>query len=335
MKTINIGIYWKIGNVVRDVFDYINDTTDIKVNYYDADFCRNHNMTAVTKSNNFNLIVCPESKPSAINRIFKGCHNINYFIIYGMFYIKNRIKDLNFDLAENVVVCHRLYEKYLFKYHNKVIFIPNAIDPSKILFDKYRESYKNKCVIYSLKFNKVKNYPGLIRMFHEMQKRERDMRLFIKAEILEAYREDYYNVIDYIRLGKLEKVIEMGTEPIEKEGIYRLMRTDANLTLRGKSIYINYSDSESFGYCIAEALLAGKQVFLKGWDNELNHEDFWNPYVCSSKKEMIKRILDFNEMSVADKINISYQNRKYVEDNFSVEIISKKWEELIRCKKTT
>lgn len=327
---MKIGIYWKVGNVVRDIFDYINDTTDIDVSYYNEGFCKScHDIKKIVKSNDFNLVVCPESNPNAVNKIFEDC-SVNFWIIYGMYYIEKRIKDINFGLAESVIVCNKLYVNHLSKYHSKVIFIPNAIDSSKILFDKYRKSYKNKCVIYSLKFNKVKNYPGLIRMFHLMQIREENMRLYIKAEDsdVQVYREDYNNVLSYIRDKKLEKVVEINNEPIKKEGIYRLMRTDANLTLRGQSVYINYSDSESFGYCIAEALLAGKQVFIKGWDGKLNAEEFWLPYVCSSKKQMINRISEFNNLSTTDKIEISYKNRKYVEDRFSVEVISKKWNKL-------
>ena len=209
----------------------------------------------------------------------------------------------------------------------KTITIPNAIEIN--LFDLIKTNNKNSLLAYGLHFHPIKAYTKLIEMFAKIIQHNSNFTLTIAGqkptnEFHKNHYDECKNLIDKFNLSdkvKLDK-LEIGGDELKTHSNIKIL-------LEKHNAIISYSDMESFHYAFAEGLVSGLQGFCRGW-RELNPYEFWNDWCYDNEQQMIDGILKWGETSIEERQRIAKNNRKYIVDNFSSEVIAEKYYNLFK-----
>jgi len=238
------------------------------------------------------------------------------------------MKKINWSNVDCVIfVNSELEEEFKNTVNNtvKTITIPNAIEIDN--FGLNELSNINSILAYGLHFHPIKAYDKLIELFAKVTKQNPNFNLTIAGQkpTHEIYQKCYdkcNHLIDKFDLLDNVKLVELNIGEDE-------LKTHSNIKtlLNSHNAIISYSDMESFHYAFAEGLLCGLQGFCRGW-RELNPYEFWTDWCYDSEKSMIEGILDWGETTIGERQQIAKTNRKYILDNFSSNIIGKKYEKL-------
>lgn len=323
-----------INNHTRDFINYVNkkgyivEDCGIEKEGALCDLEKTLSMDNIKKHCNekaIHFFIGFESSYSLFNSILTNIKFNGLIAIYltgGWNTFKKIEKNNKFNLIDIIFCNNQVYVDILEKKGIKSYYFPNSLNTNKIKFIGYNKSVDYTLLTYSLKYSYAKNYPGLIKFFNKLYKQDSRFRLIIKAQSLprEIFKDEENKVLSLISKYNLENVISRFNEEINKDKKWRINFGDANYILPYTSSTICYSKWESFGFFIAESLLAGKMVFVKGWDNPLKPEQFWGKYVCYSKEEMLDKIINYYSLNEKEKKKISIENREYVINNFDCKI---------------
>lgn len=208
---------------------------------------------------------------------------------------------VNRDVMEN-------FQKKFPRVNVPMVYLPNAVDVGSLEFND-RNEFGKKIVMYSVNFQAIKDYPEAISVLKLLSRQDKGFELTIRSGV----------TVGNVACEKCKELakghnIKFITTSVNTDKLAD--NDDINRLLRDKDILLSTSKYESFHYSIAEALAKGLQVFVRGWNRGGRPNDFWEPYVCETKEEMIKNILAWSKKSVKRKRRIAKRNRKYVEDNF-------------------
>jgi glycosyltransferase involved in cell wall biosynthesis len=198
-----------------------------------------------------------------------------------------------------------------------MIYLPNAVPTETLEFNPDKK-YGKEIAMYSVNFLGVKDYPTAINLFKELNDIDNEYKLTIRSGISVGNK-------SFKRCEKLAEgyPVTFKTNDVNKSNLDK--NNDINRLLRNKDILLSTSKYESFHYSIAEALCCGLQVFVRGWNRGGNPDEFWPQFVYDSKEEMIDAIMEWSKMSDTEKQKIAKENKKYVEDNFGSEVITRKF----------
>lgn len=235
----------------------------------------------------------------------------------------NRIKDrLNFSNFDYIFCCNKVYVRKLKDMGISAYFMPNTIDPSNINFVGHVPDTDFNLLAYSLRFSPAKNYPNLIKFFSQLLSKEDRLHLTIRAvkSSDKICSQQESKVRNLIRKFSIDDKVTLLTYPLNTNKQWRKSYGDANRLLPNNAMYISYSKWESFGYAIAEAMLAGKQVFVKGWSTPLKPSQFWGDSVYTAKEQMMEGILEHARCSQDEKIRVAKENREFVEQRYAPEV---------------
>jgi len=198
----------------------------------------------------------------------------------------------------------------------KMICIPNAVDTQQIIFRNGDGDPKN-IFMYSVTFGGVKDYSLAISLFRKLSKIDNSFHLTIRADPVNT-------TTTYKRLLQASEGLNVDfiTTPVDRTQL--ALKDDVNQFFDGQGILLSTSKYECFHYSIAEALSAGMQVFVRNWKREGSPEEFWNPYLCNTERDMINSIIQYAKMKPSSRKRIAKANRKYVNDRFHPSIICDK-----------
>ena len=209
----------------------------------------------------------------------------------------------------------------------KTITIPNAIEIEQ--FQPTEITNHNTIVTYSLQFLKRKAYHKLINLFSKIVVKNPTFQLTIAAQ--EPQHNLYKNYYESCKLLIKEKKLTNNVQLkiLKKDPNELKMHNTIKGLLINNNAVISYSDNESFHYAFAEGLVSGLQGFCRGW-GELDLKEFWNDWCYDNEQQMIDGILKWGETSIEERQRIAKNNRKYIVDNFSSEVIAEKYYNLFK-----
>lgn len=264
---------------------------------------------------------CPEDVNAVLEKTKSRGKRIAH-ISYGWKGFNDIKRRLNFNNFDYVFCCNSIYAQILRNMGITAYFLPNTIDPHKIKFIGYEQESDYNLLAYSLRFSPAKNYPALIKFFHQLLSRNDKLHLTIRAaeSNIKICRVQERKVRELIKKFGIEDKVSLLTYPLKTSKKWRKSYGDANLLLQNNAMCISYSRWESFGYTIAEAMLAGKQVFVKGWGTPLSPYQFWGDAVCESKEHMMEKVLDYADCSQEKKEQVAKENRQFVEQLYAPKV---------------
>ncbi len=207
----------------------------------------------------------------------------------------------------------------------ETITIPNAVEIAS--FPYLPHLYGKSICAYGFGFNPVKGYDQLIKMFSELVKRDNGFHLTIMGTIT-----NQDTSIRHLREIK-DQIIGSGLSDkitvIERRGVDSLVEDRENVVsfLRNHDIIMSYSHIESFHYSFAEGMLCGLEGFYNMWHNSLIR-NYWRNWGYESEVELIDGIIKWSNLSQLEKESKAKENREYIINNFSSEIISSEYEKI-------
>lgn len=205
----------------------------------------------------------------------------------------------------------------------KMIVIPNAVDSRQMKWQD-RKKYTKNIILYAIRFSKIKDFETAIRIFDKVVEFDPEFSMTLRAMTPSK------QILDKLKKMAEGKKIKFITNPVDLKTIDD--KTDVNALLKGQDIFLSTSTYESFHYAIAESLASGLQVFVRNWERGGKPEDFWAPYLCNSEKEMAQKIIEWSKLPVKEKAQISFDNRKYVINNFGADVITEQLLESLKLK---
>ncbi|MDP8209930.1 MAG: glycosyltransferase [Candidatus Stygibacter australis] len=205
------------------------------------------------------------------------------------------------------------------------ITIPNAIDIDS--FPSLPHLYGKSICAYGFGFDPIKGYDQLINMFGKLVKRDPDFHLTIMGMITKqdtSIRHLKEIKDQIIALGLVENI-----SIIERQCVDSLVDDRSNVVsfLQNHDIIMSYSHTESFHYAFAEGMLCGLEGFYNMWHNSLI-KNYWRNWGYGSEEELIDSIIKWTNLSQLEKERKAQENREYIINNFSSEVISKKYEKI-------
>jgi len=243
-------------------------------------------------------------------------------------YRQKWMERINWSNVDCVVFVNSELEMEFKKYINNsvnTITIPNAIEIDA--FMPVQLSNTNSILAYGLHFHPIKAYDKLIELFAKVIKKNPNFNLTIAGqnpthELYQKCYDECKELIDEYDLSDKVKLVELNIGGDE-------LKTHSNIKtlLNSHNAIMSYSDMESFHYAFAEGLLSGLQGFCRGW-RELNPYEFWNNWCYDNEELMIEGILKWGEMNTKNREIVGKENRQYIIDNFSTEIIAKRYKKL-------
>jgi len=237
----------------------------------------------------------------------------------------HRIKWKNVDCV--VFVNSELEKEFKKTINNSVrtITIPNSLTINQ--FEPTIISNSNSMLAYGLQFESRKAYIKLIRMFKKVIDQNSNFSLTIAGQepthpVHKKYFEECKKIVAELNLLNH---IHFELLTIDENEL----KTHSNIKklLKTHNAIISYSDNESFHYSFAEGLLCGLNGFCRGW-NELSLKEFWGNWNYDNEELMIEGILKWGEMNTKNREIVGKENRQYIIDNFSTEIIAKRYKKL-------
>jgi len=146
---------------------------------------------------------------------------------------------------------------------------------------------------------KHKKIEKMIDLLKILVKTNKNWNLTIKSGIFNKQHKTYYNILlNKIKEEKLENNITFVITTINiseinvKDDIYNL--------LDNQDIYINTSDTEAFGYAIAESCLYGITPFILQW-NKGGSENIWPDNNYLTIDEIAKKMEEFSKMNYYER----------------------------------
>ena len=243
-------------------------------------------------------------------------------------YRQKWMERINWSNVDCVVFVNSELEMEFKKYINNsvnTITIPNAIEIDA--FMPVQLSNTNSILAYGLHFHPIKAYDKLIELFAKVIKKKPNFNLTIAGqnpthELYQKCYDECKELIDEYDLSDKVKLVELNIGGDE-------LKTHSNIKtlLNSHNAIMSYSDMESFHYAFAEGLLSGLQGFCRGW-RELNPYEFWNNWCYDNEELMIVGILKWGAMNTKSREIVGKKNRQYIIDNFSTEIIAKRYKKL-------
>lgn len=224
---------------------------------------------------------------------------------------RGRIKHINWNWVDCIWFINRQamkdFKEIMPQVKCKMIFLPNCIS------DEFAENMvdNHEIAFQSIYARPRKNIERAINVMRELK--GTPWKLTVRA--------DPAGFWEYLR-----PIID-GTEGLNVEfdmrqinlGTYQTEKSDVNEFFKDKSVVISTSKHEGFHYAIAEGMLCGCMPVVYNWEWG-QAKDFWKPYVHDSVQEMAEAITKYKP---------SKEYRKYIEDNFSPEVLVPKLEKEI------
>jgi len=241
------------------------------------------------------------------------------------------MEKIRWDNVDLVLFVNKLFEReFKKKINDKVptVTIPNAVAVQDFPYfapkDK-RPGEETQLISYSLTFHPVKGYLELIRFFKQLVAMEPTFRLTIMARKPQTKEEDAY--LASLRAEAQRLAIAGKIDFLLREVPVNLVedRKRVSHILADYDIFIGFSRLESFHYAFAESMLSGLQCFYNGWQNPYL-QDYWGTWASRSEEEMLRAITQWLPLSLAQKKEITMQNRAYVINNFGAQVVSTMYE---------
>ncbi len=242
------------------------------------------------------------------------------------------MKKINWKNVDLIIfVNNQVEQEFKKKINNNVptITIPNAVSEKDFPYfspTEKKSGEPTQLISYSLTFHPIKGYLNLIRFFKRLLDQNGAFKLTIMARKPCAEEEE-----EYLALLKTEIQKQALTPYVElliRQVPINLKEDRKNVShiLTNYDIFIGFSELESFHYAFAESMLSCLQCFYNGWQNNYL-ERFWGKWACASEEEMIQAILNWKNLPIEQRKEITARNRAYVIDNFGAKTISKMYEE--------
>ena len=235
---------------------------------------------------------------------------------------KNKfIKKIRWDNVDRVIFVNSELEKE-FKTivpNCETITIPNAVDMNS--FPLTTRNSDNSLLSYGYQFHPIKGYLNLIKIFHEIVALNDSFTLTIAGKNPEddLYKKHLDECLELIKKFNLENHINMKKLDISINELSE--HKNINNLLHSHNGIISYSLEESFHYAFAEGLSSGLQGFCNGW-RRLNPKEFWGNWCYDNEESMIKGLLDWSNINSQKRNDIAVNNREYIKNNYSSQIIA-------------
>ena len=232
--------------------------------------------------------------------------------------LMNSIKWQNVDLL--IFVNDSLRKEFNKQYPNvKTLTIPNAVDCQKFRLTK--RTKKNTLLTYSMHFTELKAYYELIKVFKRIISLDSNYHLTIATQKpMSKEHKQYYlkccSLIEELEMADYVTIETLGPEKDAQEKIIYLLETH--------NAIISFSDIESFHYSFAEGLLSGLHGFCRGWRYP-DPKEFWNKWCYTDEPSFIQGIIDWGCCNMQNRNETAKENRRYIINNFSKEIIGEKY----------
>ncbi len=206
---------------------------------------------------------------------------------------------------------------------NKMLVINNSVDIESFKKnDNYKYQYRKYfnlkedeiCLLAVGRFHPAKDYRTLIKVFNQLNSKEKNIRLFIVGD------------------GDLRASIEEEIKFFSLEDKVSLLgiRHDIPQLMNMCDIFISTSAWEGFGLVLAEAMACSKRVVVSKTAGfmEILGENSKYLIEVGNINEFSKVIEDLIHLNQEQVKFIEDENRKIIENRFSSEIIISKWLQL-------
>ena len=247
-------------------------------------------------------------------RLPKKCGIVTRLHRYEMYHWANQI---NWQIVDRIILVSRAKEKeFLSRFPsevNKTRVIPEAISLQK--FKPSQKQYSGDIGILCDLIPRKRIY-DLLLAFYELNKISNNFRLHIAGGPNPAHMDYFHSIEDIVQRLKLEnKVTFYG-------GITNPWDWYSNI-----DIFISNSYSEGLQVAPMEAMASGCYVLSHYWDGADELLPFDQLYFSS--QELISKILDYSSLSDSVKSNKKALMQSIVKDNFDVEQIQVKINDVI------
>lgn len=200
-------------------------------------------------------------------------------------------------------------------------YLPNAVDINNFKLDS-NKNYGKKIVSYFVKLIPRKNIERLVDIFNALLKKDKEYKLYIRISLYDSSQKILYNKL-VKKINRLNITNNVIIQRLNNNIRNFSIKDDINDFLKDKDIFISSSNHEAFHYAIAESMLCGLKPIVYNWEWG-RPKDFWKDYVFNNINDIVKQILEWNNLPISKKRELSLSYRDYVIKNYSSQILSNK-----------